>query len=101
AQSHYNSSKAGVIMLTKSLASEWAPYNVRVNTIAPGYMETQLVGDLLQEYPEYADLWKKLTPLGRLGSPEEIKGPCVFLASPASSYVTGSVLVMDGGYTVW
>ncbi|MBP9015365.1 MAG: glucose 1-dehydrogenase [Candidatus Atribacteria bacterium] len=101
AQSHYNSSKAGVIMLTKSLASEWAPYNVRVNTIAPGYMETQLVGDLLKEYPEYAELWKKLTPFGRLGNPQEIKGPCVFLASPASSYVTGSVLVMDGGYTIW
>lgn len=101
AQAHYNASKAAVIMLTKSLASEWAPYNVRVNTIAPGYMETQLVADLLKQYPAYAELWKKLTPMGRLGRPEEIKGPCVFLASPASSYMTGSVLVMDGGYTVW
>lgn len=101
AQAHYNASKAAVIMLTKSLASEWAPYNVRVNTIAPGYMETQLVADLLKQYPEYAELWKKLTPMGRLGRPEEIKGPCVFLASPASSYMTGSVLVMDGGYTIW
>ena len=101
AQAHYNASKAAVIMLTKSLAAEWAPYNVRVNTIAPGYMETQLVADLLKERPEYGELWKKLTPMGRLGRPEEIKGPCVFLASPASSYLTGSVLVMDGGYTIW
>ncbi len=101
AQSHYNASKAAVIMLTKSLAVEWAPYNVRVNTIAPGYMETQLVADLLKTRPDYAELWKKLTPMGRLGRPEEIKGPCVFLASQASSYLTGSVLVMDGGYTTW
>lgn len=100
AQSHYNASKGAVIMLTKSLAMEWAPYNVRVNTIAPGYMETKLVADLLVQYPEYAKLWRDLTPMKRLGRPEEIKGPCVFLASAASSYMTGSVLVMDGGYTM-
>jgi len=100
-QSHYNASKGGVIMLTKSLASEWVKYNVRVNTISPGYMETKLVAELLKSYPEYARIWKQLTPMGRLGKPEEIKGPCVFLASPASSYITGSVLVMDGGYTIW
>ncbi|MEN3185443.1 MAG: glucose 1-dehydrogenase [Atribacterota bacterium] len=99
-QSHYNASKGAVIMLTKSLAMEWAPYNVRVNTIAPGYMETKLVEDLLLQYPEYAKLWRELTPMKRLGRPEEIKGPCVFLASNASSYMTGSVLVMDGGYTM-
>ncbi|MGQ9473842.1 MAG: SDR family NAD(P)-dependent oxidoreductase [Candidatus Caldatribacteriaceae bacterium] len=100
AQSHYNASKGAVIMLTKSLAMEWAPYNVRVNTIAPGYMETKLVADLLVQYPEYAKLWRDLTPMKRLGKPEEIKGPCVFLASAASSYMTGSVLIMDGGYTM-
>jgi NAD(P)-dependent dehydrogenase (short-subunit alcohol dehydrogenase family) len=100
AQSHYNASKGAVIMLTRSLAMEWAPYNVRVNTIAPGYMETKLVADLLVQYPEYAKLWRELTPMKRLGKPEEIKGPCVFLASRASSYMTGSVLVMDGGYTM-
>lgn len=99
-QSHYNASKGAVIMLTKSLAMEWAPYNVRVNTIAPGYMQTKLVEDLLVQYPEYAKLWRELTPMKRLGKPEEIKGPCVFLASNASSYMTGSVLVMDGGYTM-
>jgi len=100
AQSHYNASKGAVIMLTKSLAMEWAPYDVRVNTIAPGYMETKLVADLLVQYPGYAKLWRDLTPMKRLGNPVEIKGPCVFLASQASSYMTGSVLVMDGGYTM-
>ncbi|MEI6157776.1 MAG: SDR family oxidoreductase, partial [Atribacterota bacterium] len=100
-QSHYNASKGGVIMLVKSLASEWAPYHIRVNTIAPGYMETQLVTDLLKRLPEYAEAWSKLVPFKRFGQPEEIKGPCVFLASNASSYITGSVLVMDGGYTIW
>jgi len=99
-QSHYNASKGGVIMLTKSLASEWAPYQVRVNSIAPGYMKTQLVSELLLQYPEYAEAWTKLVPFERFGQPEEIKGPCVFLASNASSFVTGSVLVMDGGYTI-
>ena len=100
-QSHYNTSKGGVIMLTKSLASEWAPHGVRVNSIAPGYMKTQLVADLLLQYPQYAEAWTKLVPFGRFGQPEEIKGPCVFLASKASSFVTGSVVVMDGGYTIW
>ncbi|MCX7668168.1 MAG: SDR family NAD(P)-dependent oxidoreductase, partial [Atribacterota bacterium] len=70
-QAHYNASKGAVIMLTRSLAMEWAPYNVRVNTIAPGYMETKLVEDLLVQYPEYAKLWRELTPMKRLGRPEE------------------------------
>jgi len=100
-QSHYNTSKSGVIMLTRSLALEWAKHNVRVNALAPGYMQTKLVEDLLAKLPEYAEQWKKYTPMGRLGDPGEIKAPCVFLASQAASFITGSVLVMDGGYTIW
>ncbi|HSV32364.1 MAG TPA: glucose 1-dehydrogenase [Atribacteraceae bacterium] len=100
-QSHYNASKSAVIMLTRSLALEWAKHNVRVNALAPGYMQTQLIEDLLKKLPDYAEAWKSYTPMRRLGRPEEIKAPCVFLASPASSYLTGSILVMDGGYTVW
>ncbi len=97
-QIHYNTSKAGVIMITKSLAGEWAKYNIRVNAIAPGYMRTPLVDKV---FPKYGKGWSSLTPMGRIGNPSEIKGPALFLASRASSFVTGSVLVMDGGYTLW
>ncbi|MFN4226695.1 MAG: SDR family NAD(P)-dependent oxidoreductase [Candidatus Ratteibacteria bacterium] len=97
-QSHYNTAKAGVIMLTKSLAVEWAKYNIRVNAIAPGYMGTEMVQ---KAFPKYGEKWLFLIPMGRIGNPEEIKGPIVFLCSKASSYITGSVLVMDGGYTCW
>jgi len=97
-QCHYNTAKAGVIMLTKSLAAEWAKYNIRVNAIAPGYMGTDMVK---RAFPKYGQNWIPLIPMGRIGEPYEIKGPIVFLCSRASSYITGSVLVMDGGYTVW
>ena len=97
-QIHYNTSKAGVIMITKSLAGEWAKYNIRVNAIAPGYMRTPLVDKV---FPKYGKDWASLTPMGRIGDPSEIKGPVLFLASKASSFFTGSVLVMDGGYTLW
>lgn len=97
-QCHYNTAKSGVIMLTKSLAAEWAKYNIRVNAIAPGYMGTEMVK---RAYPKYGEKWIPLIPMGRIGEPYEIKGPIVFLCSKASSYITGSVLVMDGGYTIW
>lgn len=97
-QLHYNTSKSGVIMLTKSFAAEWAKYNIRVNAIAPGYMKTPLVNEL---YPRYGKEWIKYIPMRRIGEPSEIKGPALFLASRASSYMTGAVIVMDGGYTVW
>ncbi|MCS7179921.1 MAG: SDR family oxidoreductase [bacterium] len=97
-QCHYNTAKAGVIMLTKSLAAEWAKYNIRVNAIAPGYMATDMVK---RAFPKYGKKWIPLIPMGRIGNPYEIKGPVVFLCSKASSYITGSVIVMDGGYTIW
>jgi len=100
-QAHYNASKAGVIMLTKSLAAEWARYNVNVNSVSPGYTLTPLVKNLLKEKPQYADLWRPLIPLGRFAEPKDIVGAVIFLSSDAASYVTGHDLVVDGGYTIW
>ena len=100
-QVHYNVSKAGVIMLTKSLAAEWAKYNINVNSVSPGYTLTPLVRDLLKNQPEYAEHWKNLTPLGRFAEPADIVGAVIFLASEAANYITGHDLVVDGGYSIW
>lgn len=97
-QCHYNTSKAAVSHLTKSLAVEWAPYNIRVNAICPGYIMTPL---LKLADKKYIDKWASYTPQKRIADPSEFKGLCVFLASRASSYVTGSAIVIDGGYTLW
>lgn len=99
-QSAYNASKAGVIMLTKSLAGEWAKRGVRVNSVSPGYIGTEMtkIGMANQEWYRY---WLEFTPMGRVGEPREVANVVVFLASDASSYFTGSNLVVDGGYTCW
>ncbi len=99
-QAHYNASKAGVIMLTKSLAVEWAKYNINVNSVSPGYTLTPLVNKLLNSRPEYANYWKALIPLGRFAEPVDIVGAVIFLASDAANYITGHDLVVDGGYTI-
>ena len=98
-QSVYNISKAGVIMATKSLASEWAEFGIRVNAIAPGYMRTAMTASSLDD-ADYSRPWIDATPLRRPGEPDELGGAVVYLASDASSFVTGSVLVIDGGYVV-
>jgi NAD(P)-dependent dehydrogenase (short-subunit alcohol dehydrogenase family) len=99
-QSAYNASKAGVIMLTKSLAGEWAKRGVRVNSISPGYIGTEMT-KLGMTTEEWRKTWLELTPMGRVGEPREVATVVVFLASDASSYFTGSNLVVDGGYTCW
>lgn len=96
---HYNSAKAAVIMLTKSLAVEWAPFGIRVNAIAPGYMITPPVVKLQKEDPKRWEFWMSRVPMGRAGVPEELQGGVVYLASDASGYMTGNVLTIDGGYT--
>ena len=96
-QSAYASSKGGVVQLTRVLAAEWAP-DVRVNALAPGYMETPLVREAMED-DEWYESMRRLHLLDRFGDPEEVVGPAVFLASEASSFVTGSVLTVDGGWT--
>jgi NAD(P)-dependent dehydrogenase (short-subunit alcohol dehydrogenase family) len=99
-QASYNASKAAVIHLTKSLAAEWAPYSVRVNAIAPGYMDTPMARPFFDD-PQYGGVWIDAIPMNRAGRPEELAPIAVLLASEASSYVTGATIVVDGGYTVW
>jgi NAD(P)-dependent dehydrogenase (short-subunit alcohol dehydrogenase family) len=100
-QAAYNASKAGVIMLTKSLAGEWAPRGVRVNSVSPGYTATPLLEQVKLQKPEWAAIWDGDTPMGRSAQPSEVASVVVFLLSDASSYMTGSNVVVDGGFTVW
>jgi sorbose reductase len=92
---HYCASKAAVIHLTKAMAVELAPHKIRVNSVSPGYILTELVEPLA----EYHRLWEPKIPLGRIGRPEELTGLYLYLASAASSYMTGSDVVIDGGYS--
>jgi NAD(P)-dependent dehydrogenase (short-subunit alcohol dehydrogenase family) len=98
--SAYNISKGGVNMLTKSLALEWAEYGIRVNAFSPAYMEAFMPGAASEHDERKEQAIRELTPLARRGKPEELVGPVVFLASDASSYVTGEVLMVDGGWTI-
>ena len=98
-QAAYNVSKAAVHMLTKSLASDYAAEGIRVNAIAPGYITTDMTNGGLAD-PEWGPVWRGMTPMGRPGSAEEVAAAALFLCSPASSYMTGEVLVIDGGYTL-
>jgi len=97
-QSAYNASKAGVIQLTKSMAVEWALKNVRVNSISPGYIGTDLVlnAPLLRPLIEQ---WSAMSPVRRIGRPDELQAIAVYLAGDASSFTTGSDFIVDGGYT--
>lgn len=95
----YNASKAGVHMLTKSLAGEFAARNIRINAVAPGYIETAMTQGGLDD-PEWSKIWLGMTPMGRTGKASEVAAAVLFLASDAASYVTGSVLTIDGGYTI-
>ncbi|MBW0015067.1 SDR family oxidoreductase [Mycobacterium sp.] len=92
---HYCASKAAVIHLTKAMAVEFAPHKIRVNSVSPGYILTELV----EPYAEYHARWEPKIPMGRLGRPEELTGLYLYLASDASSYMTGSDIVIDGGYS--
>ena len=99
-QSFYNASKAAVHHLTRSLAAEWAPRGVRVNAVAPTYIETSLTRFGMDD-PRLYPVWLRNTPMNRVGQPEEIASVVLFLASDASSLMTGSIVLADGGYTCW
>jgi NAD(P)-dependent dehydrogenase (short-subunit alcohol dehydrogenase family) len=98
-QSCYNASKAGVVQLGKSLAAEWAKYNVRVNCISPGYMDTEL--NRVPALDAQKKIWTQLTPQQRLGAVDDLNGLAVFLGSDASGFMTGSNVLIDGGYTLY
>ena len=95
----YNSSKAAVAHLGRSLAVEWAASGIRVNSIAPGYVLTDLTREILEREPELEAGWVASIPQGRMATPEDLTGLVVFLASGTSSYLTGQQIVIDGGYT--
>ncbi|ESX04168.1 short-chain dehydrogenase [Mesorhizobium sp. LSJC268A00] len=98
-QAHYNSSKAAVIHMSKSLAMEWADRGLRVNVVSPGYTLTPM--NKRPEVAEQIKIFERDTPMGRMATPEEMVGPTVFLASRAASYVTGIDLIVDGGFVCW
>jgi NAD(P)-dependent dehydrogenase (short-subunit alcohol dehydrogenase family) len=96
----YCVSKAGIAHMTKALALEWAPFGINVNCIAPGFFETEMTTEAREDESNMKFLKFKI-PFKRFGKPEEIVGAALFLASEASDYMTGAVLYIDGGYTIW
>lgn len=95
-QASYNTSKAAVVHMTRSLAIEWAKEGIRVNSLSPGYIATPMATEM---EPELVDIWLDYIPTHRMGKPEELCGAVIWLASDASSYTTGSDIIIDGGYT--
>ena len=99
-QTAYSSSKGAIEMLTRVMALEWATHNVQVNSLAPTYFETELTRPLYED-PERRAFIEERTPMGRWGQPDELAGAIIFLASEASSFITGQTIFVDGGWTAW
>ncbi|KAL4909318.1 hypothetical protein BDW74DRAFT_80117 [Aspergillus multicolor] len=97
----YNSSKAAVVQLARNLAMEWGKHGIRVNSLCPGHIVTPMVDQVFQREPGARAIWEAENMLGRLATPEEFRGSALFMLSDASSFMTGSMLVLDGGHTAW
>ncbi len=97
---YYSGAKAAMINMTKTLAHEWAASGIRVNAVAPGWVETEMNERAREQTPEFVQATTAAIPLGRWGQPEDVAAAAVFLCSPAASFITGAVLVIDGGQTV-
>ena len=97
----YNASKAGVVQLGRNLASEWGQYGIRVNTLSPGYIVTEMVEKLFEKFPERKTDWPKQNMLGKLSAPEDYRGAAVFMLSDASRFMTGTDIRIDGGHAAW
>ncbi|ORY31985.1 hypothetical protein BCR39DRAFT_524944 [Naematelia encephala] len=95
----YNASKAGVNQLVKNLAMEWGKQGIRVNSLSPGYIRSAMTAQLLAQKPELDDIWHRGSLLGRLSTPDEFRGPVLYMLSDASSFMTGADLLVDGGHT--
>lgn len=98
---HYEAAKAGVLMLTRSLATDWAPHGITVNAICPGIFATDPNKAWAEKHPEVIEAYRRNIPMGKLGEPEDLGPLAVYLASDAARYMTGAALVIDGGYTCW
>jgi NAD(P)-dependent dehydrogenase (short-subunit alcohol dehydrogenase family) len=96
---NYAASKCGLITMTRCLAIEWAPHKILVNAIAPTHTHTPLADSFIEQRPEVERYFTDNIPLGRMGYPRDLLGPAIFLASEASSFITGHVLFVDGGHT--
>ncbi|RPD53474.1 sorbose reductase sou1 [Lentinus tigrinus ALCF2SS1-7] len=97
----YNTSKSAVLQMARSMACELGPKNIRVNTISPGYINTSMTGPFLAKRPELVETWSSQNPLGRIGRPDELRGIAAWLASDASSFCTGSDILVSGGHHAW
>jgi NAD(P)-dependent dehydrogenase (short-subunit alcohol dehydrogenase family) len=98
---HYETAKAAVVQFTRAVAADWAPHRVTVNAILPGGFMTDPNRRWREIHPEVIEEFQRQIPMGRFGEPDELAPLAVYLASDASSYMTGAALVIDGGYTLW
>ncbi|KAI0345823.1 sorbose reductase sou1 [Trametopsis cervina] len=97
----YNTSKSAVIQMARSMACELGPRKIRVNSLSPGYIYTNLTAAVFEQYPEVLPMWEGQNPLGRIGRPDELRGVVTWLASDASTFCTGSDIIVSGGHTAW